>query len=321
MKDLAKLRSLILDENTATEFYGRFTAEPFERGYGHTIGNSLRRILISSLPGAAITAVKITGALHEFAVLKGVKEDVAHIILNLKKVRVKIISETPEKIYLRVSRQGQVTAADIEKNPNVEIMNPEQEIANIDSGVVLEMEIEVSHGKGYMLADETKLSQYPIGTILLDSLFSPVIKVNYEVENTRVEQSLNYDRLIIEIWTDGSINPQNALRDSAIILKQSVAVFIGEETDEDNEIVEENIEDANDQNISQLQTPQQLITSLNLSTRALNALRKAKIKTIKDLTEVTEEEMSGYKNFGERSIEEIKEKLSDLGLSLAQSKE
>lgn len=176
MPDLEKLRKLTMDEKTATEFYGRFTAEPFERGYGHTIGNSLRRILLSSLEGAAITSVKITGALHEFAVLKGVKEDVAQIILNLKKIRVKLHSGATEKLYLKVKKAGRIAAKDIEANSNVEIMNPEQEIANIDNGTTLEMEMEVSSGKGYVLADDIKNHKYSVGTIVLDSLFSPITK-------------------------------------------------------------------------------------------------------------------------------------------------
>ncbi|MCA6071030.1 MAG: DNA-directed RNA polymerase subunit alpha, partial [Endomicrobium sp.] len=206
--DLEKLRKLVLEEKTATKFYGRFTAEPFERGYGHTVGNSLRRILLSSLEGAAITSAKITGALHEFAVLKGVKEDVAQIVLNLKKIRVKLHSGMTERLYLKVKKSGRVTAKDIGSNVSVSIMNPEQEIANIDNGATLEMELEVSVGKGYVLSEELKSNKHSVGTILLDSLFSPVTKVNYEVENTRVEQALNYDRLVMEIWTDGSIFPR-----------------------------------------------------------------------------------------------------------------
>jgi DNA-directed RNA polymerase subunit alpha len=223
--DLEKLRKLILDEKTATKFYGRFSAGPFERGYGHTIGNSLRRILLSSLEGAAITSVKITGALHEFAVLEGVKEDVAQIVLNLKRIRVKLRSEGPEKLFLRVKKAGKITAKNIEANASVEIMNPEQEIASIDNGTTLEMELGVSLGKGYVLAEEVKSSEYPAGTIILDSLFSPIIKVNYEVENTRVEQTLNYDRLIIEIWTDGSMSPKDALMQSAEVLRNSLVIF------------------------------------------------------------------------------------------------
>jgi len=311
MPDLEKLRRLTLDEKTATQFYGRFTAEPFERGYGHTIGNSLRRILLSSLNGAAITSVKITGALHEFAVLKGVKEDVAQIILNLKKIRVKLNSEGPEKLYLKVKKAGKVTAKDIEKNSNVTILNADQEIANIDNGTTLEMELEVLSGKGYVLADEMKSSRYAVGTIVLDSLFSPITKVNYEVENTRVEQILNYDRLVMEIWTDGSVSPKDALTESAKILRNSLNIFTGtvpveEGTEEPVAKEDEKLGELLDQSLS----------IMDLSTRSSNSLKNAGIETLRELVAVTEEDMMGFDNFGKRSLEEIKEKLSELGLSL-----
>jgi DNA-directed RNA polymerase subunit alpha len=312
MPDLEKLRKLTIDEKTATEFYGRFTAEPFERGYGHTIGNSLRRILLSSLEGAAITSVKITGALHEFAVLKGVKEDVAQIILNLKKIRVKLHTGAAEKLYLKVKKAGRVTAHDIEKNANVEIMNPEQEIANIDNGTTLEMELEVMIGKGYVLSDEIKNHKYSVGTIVLDSLFSPITKVNYEVENTRVEQILNYDRLVMEIWTDGSVSPKDALIESAKILKNSLSIFTGVTPEEAP--VEEETEEKEDDKVSDLL--EQSLGIMDLSTRSSNSLKNAGIETLRELVEVKEEDMMNFDNFGKRSLEEIKEKLAELGLSL-----
>lgn len=311
MPDLEKLRKLTMDEKTATGFYGRFTAEPFERGYGHTIGNSLRRILLSSLEGAAITSVKITGALHEFAVLKGVKEDVAQIILNLKKIRVKLHSGATEKLYLKVKKAGRITAKDIEVNANVEIMNPEQEIANIDNGTTLEMEMEVSSGKGYVLADEIKNHKYSVGTIVLDSLFSPITKVNYEVENTRVEQTLNYDRLVMEIWTDGSISPKDALIESAKILKNSLSIFTGVTPEEP---AQEEEADKEDDKMSDLLD--QSLGIMDLSTRSSNSLKNAGIETLRELVEVKEEDMMNFDNFGKRSLEEIKGKLAELGLSL-----
>lgn len=311
MPDLEKLRKLTMDEKTATGFYGRFTAEPFERGYGHTIGNSLRRILLSSLEGAAITSVKITGALHEFAVLKGVKEDVAQIILNLKKIRVKLHSGATEKLYLKVKKAGRITAKDIEVNANVEIMNPEQEIANIDNGTTLEMEMEVSSGKGYVLADEIKNHKYSVGTIVLDSLFSPITKVNYEVENTRVEQTLNYDRLVMEIWTDGSISPKDALVESAKILKNSLSIFTGVTPEEP---AQEEEADKEDDKMSDLLD--QSLGIMDLSTRSSNSLKNAGIETLRELVEVKEEDMMNFDNFGKRSLEEIKGKLAELGLSL-----
>ncbi|MCL2390035.1 MAG: DNA-directed RNA polymerase subunit alpha [Endomicrobia bacterium] len=302
----------MLDEKTATNFYGRFTAEPFERGYGHTIGNSLRRILLSSLEGAAITSVKITGALHEFAVLKGVKEDVAQIVLNLKKIRVKLHSEMPEKLYLKVKKAGKVTAANIEKNANVEILNPGQEIANIDNGTVLEMELEVSSGKGYILAEELKSHKYAVGTIVLDSLFSPITKVNYEVENTRVEQTLNYDRLVMEIWTDGSVTPKDALIEAAKILRNSLTIFTG--VIEDEGAVAEPAANKEEEKGSDLL--EQPLSIMDLSTRSSNSLKNAGLETIGDLVKVTEEDMMSFDNFGKRSLEEIKEKLAEMGLSL-----
>jgi DNA-directed RNA polymerase subunit alpha len=310
--DLQKLRKLSLDEKTASRFYGRFTAEPFERGYGHTIGNSLRRILLSSLEGAAITSVKIAGALHEFAVLKGVKEDVAEIILNLKKIRVKLNSEGPERLYLKAGKTGKITAGDIETNAGVEIMNPEQEIASIDDGAALEMELEVSSGRGYVLAEEIKSDKYPVGTIVLDSLFSPITKVNYEVENTRVEQTLNYDRLVMEIWTDGTISPEDALTRAAEILKKSLVIFAGDKY-ECGESAEEKISgDA----VKEQEIFGQPIEIMNLSTRASNSLKNAGIETIGDLVQIKEEDILNFDKIGKRSFEEIKSKLEELNLSI-----
>ncbi|GHT53910.1 DNA-directed RNA polymerase subunit alpha [Endomicrobiia bacterium] len=319
IQDLEKLRKLVLDEKTATAFYCRLTAEPFERGYGHTIGNSLRRILLSSLEGAAITSVKITGALHEFAVLKGVKEDVAQIVLNLKKVRVKLHSDGPERLYLKVKKAGKVTAKDIESSISVEIMNPEQEIANIDNGTVLEMEMEVSLGKGYVLAEELETDKHSVGEIFLDSLFSPVTKVSYEVEDTRVEQTLNYDRLVIEIWTDGSIAPKDALIKSAKILRNSLVIFTGDPIEsEDENFVIENDSESNDK-VVQVQEEEVLDKSIDimkLSTRASNGLKNAGIETIGDLVKMQEEDILSFDNFGKRSLEEVKSKLEELNLTI-----
>ena len=313
--DLEKLRKLVLDEKTATAFYGRFTAEPFARGYGHTIGNSLRRILLSSLPGAAITAVKINGALHEFAVLKGVKEDVAQIILNLKKIRVKLHVPTPEKLYLKVKKAGKVTAANIEKNANVEIMNPSQEIANLDNGATLEMELEVSLGKGYVLAEDLKNHRASVGTIVLDSLFSPITKVNYEVENTRVEQTMNYDRLVLDIWTDGSVAPKDALTESAKILKNSLNIFTGV-MPEEALISQEDDEESEKEDEKTNEILEQSLAIMDLSTRSSNSLKNAGIETIGQLVKISEDEMMGFDNFGKRSLEEIKAKLAELGFTL-----
>jgi DNA-directed RNA polymerase subunit alpha len=312
--DLEKLRKFTSDEKIATEFYGRFTAEPFERGYGHTIGNSLRRILLSSLDGSAISSVMITGAMHEFAVLKGVKEDVAQIVLNLKKIRVKLNSDGPERLYLKVKKAGKITAKDIEQNLNVEIMNPDQEIANIDNGTALEIEMEATKGKGYVLAEEVKAGKYPVGTIFLDSLYSPVTKVNYEVENTRVEQTLNYDRLVMEVWTDGSVAPKDALVKSAKILRNSLVIFTNDSV-ESEEIIEAQVGNNNPVK-KESGIYSQPISIMELSTRASNSLKNAGIERIEDLVQIREDELIKFDNFGKRSFEEIKSKLQELGLSL-----
>jgi DNA-directed RNA polymerase subunit alpha len=312
--DLEKLRKLTLDEKTATEFYGCFTAEPFERGYGHTIGNSLRRVLLSSLSGAAISSVKITGALHEFAILKGVKEDVAQIVLNLKKIRVKLHSNGPERLYLKVKRTGKVTAKDIEENLNVGVMNPEQEIANLDNGTTLEMEMEVTGGKGYVFSGEVKSDKHAVGTIFLDSLYSPIIKVNYEVENTRVGQALNYERLIMEIWGDGSIAPKDALIKSAKILRNSLVIFTNEPV-EPEDVVAKPISDA-DSDVEEDSIFSESIEIMNLSVRPSNSLKNAGVETIGDLVKLRETELMKFSNFGDRSFEEVKNKLKELNLTL-----
>ena len=308
--DLEKLRTLDLEEESSTPNFGRFVAEPFERGYGHTIGNSLRRILLSSLEGSAITSARIKGALHEFAVIKGIKEDVASIVLNLKKIRLKMYTAGPERLYLHVKKHGIVTAKNIEDNTNVEILNPEQVIATLDSGAELEIEMEVSRGRGYVLAEEHKSGNYPANTILLDSLFSPIVKVNYEVENTRVEQITDYDKLIFDIWTDGSVSPSDALAYSAKILKNTLNIFTGPEP----ETVEVQTADVEVEKRNELLT--QPLTILDLSVRSANCLTAAGLKIIEELVDKQEEEIINYKNFGKRSLDEIKEKLSELGLSL-----
>ncbi|MBO7431353.1 MAG: DNA-directed RNA polymerase subunit alpha [Elusimicrobia bacterium] len=315
MPDLEKLKKLQLEEKTATKTFGRFIAQPFDRGYGNTIGNSLRRILLSSIEGAAITSVTIKGADHEYAVLKGVREDALQIVLNLKKIRVKLNSDGPEKIYLKVNKGGQVTAADIEKNASVEIMNPEQEIANIDAGTTLEMEMEVSKGRGYVRAESIKEHKYAANTIVMDALFSPITKVNYQVENTRVGQDLNYDRLVMEIWTDGSITPQDALIESAKILRNTLTIFTGEASvagDEQQEVVAE--QPKQEDKTEELKA--QPISILDLTTRASNSLKNAEIETIGQLISYSEVDLMEFDKFGKTSLKEIKEKLAAIGLSL-----
>jgi DNA-directed RNA polymerase subunit alpha len=310
MPDLEKLRTLTLDEKTASPNYGRFVAEPFDRGYGHTIGNALRRILLNSLEGSAITAVRIKGALHEFSVVKGVNEDVANIILNLKKVRLKMYTPGPETLYLHIKKQGTVTAKEITANANVEILNPEQPIATLDQGAELEIEMEVTKGKGYVLAEEHRSVKHSTNTIVVDALFSPVIKVNYEVENTRVEQITDYDKLILEIWTDGSVSPADGLAYSAKVLKNTLTIFSG------NEPEPEAAPAVSAEDEKRKELLEQPLSIMDLSVRAANCLLAAGLKTIGDLVVKTEEELLTYKNFGKRSMTEIKEKLKELGLSL-----
>lgn len=321
MPDLEKLKKLELEEKTASKTFGRFIAQPFDRGYGNTIGNSLRRILLSSIEGAAITSVTIKGADHEYAILKGVREDALQIVLNLKKIRVKLNSDGPEKIFLKVNKGGQITAADIEKNASVEIMNPEQEIANIDAGTNLEMEMEVSKGRGYLRADEIKNHKYAANTIVMDALFSPVVKVNYEVENTRVGQDLNYDRLVMEIWTDGTVSPQDALIESAKILRKSLTIFTGDAELVDEETaanidIEEETEKKEDKEESLKSQP---INILDLTTRASNSLKNAEIETIGQLISYSEVDLMEFDKFGKTSLKEIKEKLAAIGLSLKEN--
>jgi DNA-directed RNA polymerase subunit alpha len=323
--NLDKLKKLQLEEKTATKTFGRFFAQPFERGYGHTIGNSLRRILLSSIEGSAITSVVIKGAQHEYDVIKGVREDVLQMILNLKKVRVKLVGSNTETLTLKVNKEGVVTAGDIERNGSVEILNPEQEIANLTAGASLEMQMEVSRGKGYVYASELSNSRkYPVGTIVMDALFSPVTKVNYEVENTRVDQSLNYDKLIMEVWTDGSISPQDALIESAKILQASLSIFTGQAT-----VAKEESGDAAAENeAAKAAAPadktedikNQPISILDLSTRASNSLKNAGIKTVGEITEYSEIDLMEFEKFGKTSLTEIKKKLEEIGLSLKEQK-
>lgn len=316
--NLKKLEKLQLEELTASKTFGRFFAQPFERGYGHTIGNSLRRILLSSIEGAAITSVNVVGASHEYSVIKGVREDVLQIMLNLKKIRVRLTSEGPERMLLKANKAGVVKAKDIEKNASVEILNPDQEIANLDAGATLEMELEVSKGKGYVLAGDIKNHRYGAGTIVMDALFSPVTKVNYEVENTRVDQSYNYDKLIMEVWTDGSITPQEALIESAKVLQASLAIFTGvasvAKEVEEIEPVEAKPEDKTEE------VKSQPISILDLSTRASNGLKNEGIETIGELVKYSEDELLGLDKFGQNSLKEIKKKLDEIGLSLKEHK-
>lgn len=306
-------QKLETDTASLTARYGKFIAEPFERGYGHTVGHSLRRILLSSLEGAAVTAVRIKGAQHEFSSVKGVREDVINIILNLKQLRLKLFSSGPETLHLKVKKEGEIKAKEIEPNTNVEILTPDLVLANIDAAGELDMEIEVSRGRGYIPAERLKHDGQPVNTIPVDAMFSPVTKVHYEVENARVGQMTDYDKLIMEIWTDGSVSPGDALAYAAKILKDSLSIFITFEEKEEPKVMKEPVADENSRLRDLLEQPVDII---ELSVRASNCLKAAKIKTIGELVSKREEELLNFKNFGKKSLDEIRDRLKELDLQL-----
>jgi DNA-directed RNA polymerase subunit alpha len=307
-------KRLVKEDTTATETYAKFTAEPFETGYGHTIGNSLRRVLLSSLEGAAIASVKIEGAMHEFTAIEGVVEDVTDIVLNLKKVKFKAHSREPQMLLLSANKEGAVTAADIEVNQNLELVNPEQHICTLDKKRKFEMELEVKVGRGFCPGDENKKPGQPIGVIAIDSLFSPVGRVRYAVEAARVGQRTDYDRLLLEIWTDGRISPDDALTQASAILQHHLDVFVGYDK---NAVEFEEVVDKQDEEKTKMKKLLNMsVNEIELSVRAANCLNNANITTVGQLAMKTESEMLKYRNFGKKSLNEIKDKLSALGLSL-----
>ena len=324
-KELILPQKLSVDEKSMSDSYAKFVAEPYERGYGHTVGNALRRVLLSSLEGAAVTAVRIEKATHEYQALPGVKEDVMNILLNLKKLRVKLFSNGPETVYLSVSKEGIVTAKDIQGNANVEVVNKDLVIAHLEAGGKIDMEIEVSKGRGYVPAEELRQqNQWAAGFLPVDALFSPVVKVHYDVENARVGQVTDYDRLILEFWTDGSLNPAEALIQSSKLLRESLNIFIPEE-EQAAEAAAGGLSDgsSSDSVVSLAGLDPKLREILNqpiemieLSSRASNCLKVARIRTIGELVGKRDEELLAVKNFGKKSLDEIKDRLKDMGLSL-----
>ena len=302
------------DEADATARYGRFVAEPFEIGYAQTIGNSLRRVLLSSIEGAAIVSVRINGADHEFCSLQGVMEDVTEIILNLKQVRLRNYTRSPSRIVVKRKGAGEVTAADIETDGSVEVLNPECHIATLSDNGKLEMDMEVRIGRGFALADENKEAEQEIGRIAIDSVFSPVRRVNFATENTRVGQRTDYDKLILEVWTDGRITPDDALTMAAAILRHHLDVFVNY----DKDIIEfEESEKRIDAEREELRKKLAMsVNEIELSVRAANCLNNANLTTVGQLAQKTEAEMLKYRNFGKKSLNEIKQKLADLSLSL-----
>ena len=307
-------KRLTKDEETVTDKYAKFVAEPFETGYGHTIGNSLRRVLLSSLEGASITSVKIDGAMHEFAVVEGVAEDVTEIVLNLKKVKFISHSRDPQTILLSVNKSGAVTGADIQVNQNLELVNPEQHICTLDKKKKFEIEMEVMVGRGFCPGDENKKQDQSIGVIPIDSIFSPVTRVRYNVESARVGQRTDYDSLILEIKTDGRITPDDALTQASAILQHHLDVFVGYDK---NAVEFEEVVDQKDDEKSRMRKLLNMsVNEIELSVRAANCLNNANITTVGQLAIKSEAEMLKYRNFGKKSLNEIKDKLTGLGLSL-----
>ncbi len=291
--------------------FGKFVVEPLERGYGTTLGNSLRRILLSSLPGAAITSVQIDGAQHEFSTLEGVVEDVTTIILNLKKIALKIYSEDVKTLELDVNGEGVVTAADLTFDSDVEVLNPELPIATLNSRGSLYMKISAERGRGYRPAEENNHSDQAIGVIPMDSIFSPVTRANYQVENTRVGQRANYDKLTFDVWTDGSIRPEEAVSLGAKVLTEHLDIFVG--LTEEAQKAEVMVEKEEDQKEKVLEMT---IEELDLSVRSYNCLKRAGINTVQELSTKSEEDMMKVRNLGRKSLEEIRQKMDELGLQL-----
>jgi DNA-directed RNA polymerase subunit alpha len=291
--------------------YGKYIVEPLERGYGTTLGNSLRRILLSSLPGTAVTSVKIDGILHEFSTVPGVKEDVTEIILNLKRLAVKITGEPVKQISINAKGPMEVTAGDIIIDGEVEIFNPELHIATLEDGASLAMEINLARGRGYVSADQNKTENMPIAVIPVDSIYSPVRKVNFNVDNTRVGQVTDYDRLSLEVWTDGSVSPGESVSIGAKIMQDHLKLFI--DLTHGAETMEIMVEKEEDQMGKALEMT---IEELELSVRSFNCLKRASINTVEELTHKTEDDMMKVRNLGKKSLEEVKFKLEELGLGL-----
>ncbi len=296
--------------------YGKFVVEPLERGYGTTLGNALRRILLSSLPGAAVTSVKIDGVLHEFSTIPGVKEDVTEIILNLKKLAIRLNGENTKRVIINAVGPKEVTAADIIGDSDIEIFNPDLHIATLEESATLVMEVNLARGRGYVPAEANKTENTPISVIPVDSIYTPVRKVNFTVENTRVGQVTDYDRLVLEIWTDGSITPEEGVSIGAKIMQEHLNLFIQlTDTTGAMEIMVEKEEDQKEKAL------EMTIEELELSVRSFNCLKRAAINTVEELTQKSEDDMMKVRNLGKKSLDEVKAKLEELGLGLKPSDE
>jgi len=310
-KNLQMPKEVARDEVENERFFGRFMMEPLERGFGNTIGNALRRVLLSSLQGSAVVSLRVEGVQHEFSTLPGVYEDVTDIVLNVKKLWIRLDSEDMKTVTLVCDGKGKYSAANIECPPEVEILNTDQHIVELTDDVKLKLELDIDTGRSYVLADQNKRPDAPAGTVFVDSLFSPVVKVNYSVENTRVGQRTDYDRLTLEVSTNGVITPEDAVGFAAKLLKDHLQLFI--HTEEEIEVEEEAVEDEETLRVRQLL--QTRVDELELSVRSSNCLRAANIQSLADLVRKTESEMLKYRNFGRKSLTELTNILDELGLS------
>ena len=308
-KNLQMPKQLVPDSGN-TERYGKFTLEPLERGFGPTLGNALRRVLLSSLQGASITAVRIDGVLHEFSTLPGVIEDVTEIVLNLKQVRLKLFGDGPKKGVFEMRGKGEVRAGDLQVDPEVQVLNPDLHVASLNRDGDLRMEVEINGGRGYVSADQHSQTDRPIGVVPIDSLFSPVTKVNYTVEATRLGQRIDYDKLMLEVWTDGSILPHDAVAMAAKILSDHFRMLV---QFEDEPIQEEELE-VDEEIVRVRKLLDKSVEELELSVRSSNCLRAAELKSIGDLVQKGEPEMLKFRNFGRKSLKEIQDILGEMGL-------
>jgi DNA-directed RNA polymerase subunit alpha len=314
--DFQKPKKLDYDPETLTPNYGRFIAQPFERGFGTTIGNALRRVLLSSIEGAAVTAVRVEGVLHEFSSLTGVVEDMTDVVLNLKQIPFKLHGEGPKTLYLEKKGPGVVTAADFEEDPDIEILDRTAHIATLSKEGSLKLEARLKRGRGYVVADRNADSDLPLGYIPVDSIHSPVRRVNYHVEGARVGQMTDYDRLILEVWTNGAVSPQEAVSLAAELLSDHLRIFSSFEAR--GEQAEEPAAPEVDPRLAEMLAKP--IEELDLSVRSANCLKNANIRTLGDLVQRTEREMLSTKNFGRKSLDEIKDVLASLGLSFGMAR-
>ena len=311
-RDLIKPSALEVEKDSLSDTYGKFVAKPLERGFGQTLGNSLRRILLSSIQGTAVTSIKIDGVLHEFSSIPGVSEDVTDIILNLKELNLVGHNNDEKRATIKVTGPKEVTGADVEGDGGFEVLNPEHHIATLGEGASLNMELTVKSGRGYVPADRNKSEEMPVGMIAIDSIFSPIRKVNYSVTNARVGQITDYDKLILEVWTNGAVRPEDAVAYAAKCMKEQLQVFINFEEEAEPIAITPAQVDQETMNVNLLRP----VDDLELSVRSANCLQNAKIKYIGDLVQKSEAEMLKTKNFGRKSLNEIKEILAEMGLSL-----